>query len=153
MVNPPVQDHSRRFSLRRLLLLLTVVAMISAGARFVYVHYHRAFAGYEAFGAIWQTHDMLIHYMNNNDGDWPSRWDDLRASFAYTNQGYGAPDVNWLEQRVTVDFSFDPSGFTSADTTRGKPFYVLLLPGGNSNGDTQEANRRIKTFVLSYHVK
>jgi len=96
---------------------------------------------------------MLVHYLNNNDGAWPTGWDDLRESFEFTNQGYGAPNLDWLKQRVAINFSFDPARLVSATTTRDKPLRVFALPDGSSNTDLDRANERILDHIRSCHVE
>jgi hypothetical protein len=138
-----------QFSLRCLLLTVGAVSVFIAGTRFVYVEYHRAVAGHEAFHAVWQTHDMLIHHMSQNEGKWPSDWAELESSFACTNPGYGAPDTAWLRDRVLVDFTFDPTALAQRADFRQQLPGVLFLADGSSNAETQAANQRITRFVQS----
>ncbi len=144
---PP--DDSIRVLLRQLLLFVVLVALFSAGVRFAVVTYNRAVDGYEAFGAIWQTHDMLTIYMRENNGEWPQNWDDLQPSFSITNQGYGAPDLAWVSDRVSVDFGFEPIEFASSTKHHDGPLRVLQLPDGKDNGETQSANQRLKSSILT----
>lgn len=149
MACPLLPDKSMRSSLRQLLPFLFVVALVSAGVGVPVVIYRRVFEAHDAFGAVWQAHDMLTNYMHTNNGEWPQNWDDLQQSFSETNAGYGVPNLEWVRARVSVDFGFNPNAFASSTQNVDGHFHVLHLADGTDNRETQDANQRLKSTVLS----
>jgi len=141
---------STRLARRGLLLLVVIVALVLAGGMWLAIHtYTSCFDALEMFSATWQTHDMLHLYMYNHNGEWPENWDDLRPYFAMTNGGYGAPDLAWVRERVGVEFGFDPIAFASSAKHHDGQLRMLYLADGGDNGEVQDANDRLRAFILS----
>ena len=92
---------------------------------------------------------MLTIHMSKSDGEWPQDWDDLQSAFSISNQGYGAPNLAWVSDRVRIDFAFDPIVFASSIKRHDRPLRVLTRPDGEDNGDTQSANERLRSFILA----
>lgn len=149
MASSLLPDKSMRSSLRQMLLFLFVVALVSVGVGVPVVISRRVFEAHDTFSAVWQAHDMLTNYMHTNKGEWPQNWDDLQQSFSVTNSGYGVPDLEWVRARVSVDFGFNPKAFASSTQQHDGHFHILHLADGTENRETQEANQRLKSTVLS----
>ena len=139
-----------RNSARDLILLVLFVALISAFVGFSTLGRRRAFEYHERFAVTWQTHDMLAKYITEHNGQWPRSWDDLQESFVSTNYGYGAPSLDWLRDRIEVDFDFDPDSVASTEQANDNAFQVLRLPNAVEDRETREANRRLRITLQSY---
>lgn len=139
-----------RNSTRDLILLGLFFVMIAAVVGFSALGRRRAFEYHERIAVIWQTHDMLAKYMTEHDGQWPRSWDDLQETFVLTNYGYGAPSLDWLRDRIEVDFNFDPDSVTSPELANDSAFQVLRLPDAVEDRETREANRRLRITLQSY---
>ena len=64
---------------------------------------------------VWGTGDMLVAYMEANDGQWPEDWDDVRRFMAEHPRQYAAvTGFNDVYVHMDIDFTFDPA---SVDTT------------------------------------
>lgn len=138
-----------RNSTRDLILLILFVALIAAVVGFSAIGRQRVFEYHERFAVTWQTHDMLAKYVTDHNGQWPRNWDDLQESFESTNLGYGAPSLDWLRDRIEIDFDFDSDSFASTDQASDDSFQVLRLPDAVEDRETREANRRLRITLQS----
>lgn len=101
----------------------------------------------------WGMSDLIIAYMNENDGEWPQSWDDLKPvciELRRSGRMSGWDDIESLEQTVNIDFNFDPVAASSAITSRTlKPdFRVIWLKNGSTasfNGN--EPNLRVLNYL------
>jgi hypothetical protein len=74
------------------------------------------------------TVEMIIAYMEANDGRWPKGWEDLR-------QVYDGPHEYFAEvpERIEVDWTADPVVLRDAQPkTKGPPFRVIWYKDGSS---------------------
>jgi hypothetical protein len=90
--------------------------------------------------ALTHTTWMIVRYLIRTEGAWPASWDDLEPDFAPTNNSYRTPDRGVLEQRVIIDFSWDPQ--SAMDETSDRPGPLRLVNGRKSR-TLDEGNQRI----------
>lgn len=150
----PVTSHgtsmnTKRLSLRTLLALVTVIALIAAVVGFSIHTYRSAFEVFEKFNSIWLTHDMLIAHLHRTDGAWPTEWKDLEPEFSWVNSSYGAPDLDWVRERIVIDFDFDPSTLDPSTAENDNQLQVMSMADGTDNGEIQSANQRLRSSLLS----
>ena len=91
----------RRFLVRSLIVAALVVSavLVFAGVN-IFNHIDDAYAQ-------WGAADMVIDYMNDNDGDWPSNWDSLAPYFARNNGRVGGWSYSKFQSHVFIDFTAD----------------------------------------------
>jgi hypothetical protein len=151
MVNSKQGDKAIRFSIRRLLVVIVFVAALLAVVRFSIHAYKSAFKGLEDFNAIWLAHDMLTTYVSRTNGEWPDNWDDLQPIFdSPMSQPYGAPDLDWVRDRIAIDFDIDPNAFVASNNPEDRSVDAIRMADGTQNGETRDANARIKSVILKY---
>jgi hypothetical protein len=85
----------------------------------------------ETYALGWVS-DMVVEYMERNDGRWPHDWDDLKEPYEIGVAAVGRPwTFEDLRSRVDVDFSADPKELAKAHLKNGKvPFRVISLRSG-----------------------
>lgn len=146
-------DDSTRFSLRRSLVGIAVIALVITAARFSVRAYHSLFEPHADFSAIWLTHDMLLSYLTQTDGEWPENWDDLQPIFdSPVSQPYGLPDLHSARERVSIDFDFEPELLTTSPAHSDRPVQFILMEDGSQNRETRAANQRIRSAILKHHA-
>lgn len=138
-----------RFSLRHLLIGVTVLVLFFVAAKYSIQTHNSLFKPLEEASAIWLAHDMLALYMAQGSGEWPESWDDLQPMFRSVNsRAYGVPDVDWLRERVTIDFDFDPKVLASSEA-QDRPLHVLRMSDGRDHGEIRIANERLKSSIIA----
>jgi hypothetical protein len=84
---------------------------------------------------VWGTGDMLVEYMEANDGQWPQNWDDIRQFMADHPRRYaGVAGFEDVHGHMDIDFTFDPwSVETSSEFEESKPaFRATWLRNGKT---------------------
>jgi hypothetical protein len=136
-----------QFSLRSLLILVAVFAVLLAVGLFVKRVVEVPFDAYKH----WAMGDLIVEHLETHDGEWPRNWNDLRG--AYNSLGgrlIGGETMESLEKAVNVDFDFDPALASSAITkdTSEPAFRVIWLKNGSTAhyvGD--EPNQRVFDYL------
>ncbi|MCC9656759.1 hypothetical protein [Rhodopirellula halodulae] len=110
----------------------------------------------EAYAA-WDTGTLLTTYMEQNDGRWPSNWDDLATvigagqpmlfsrSDSDGNPISNSEYIDKLRTMIKVDWSFDPvPGTTDSPVTRpdGDIFQTVWVGG--------EPNEMIRSYIAHH---
>ena len=60
------------------------------------------------------------------------------------------PDLDWVRDRITVEFDIDTNALVTADQSSDRPLIAILMTDGTQNGETRAANARIKSAILEY---
>ncbi|WP_146393684.1 hypothetical protein [Planctomycetes bacterium CA13] len=109
--------------------------------------------------AAWDTGTLLTTYMDQNDGKWPSSWDELATVigdgqpmlFSHSdsdgNSISNTAYINKLRSMIKVDWSFDPvPGTTDSPVTRidGSKFRTVWVGA--------EPNEMVRSFIV-HHAK
>jgi len=102
-------------------------------------------AVYDSY-AVKTTADLIIEHMKENEGRWPSDWDDLRHIAQTKHMHSGAfPEV---ADRVNVDWDADPSELRKAEPRPdGPPFRVIWL---KSSRDVHWEGMEPNQLILDY---
>ena len=147
------QDRKPRFSIKWLLIAVGICAIAFALMRFG----QRLFEPPNDAYAMWAAGDVLLGYMNDNQGNWPGSWDELADH--HTKSGGGSTIIgafSEMQSRIAIDFSFDPNAvIDSLEATDVAPDFrvVSLKDGGNAhwagwnqiNGSLISSNLRSST--------
>jgi len=140
-----------RFATRRLLIGVAIVALMIASVSYAIHAYNSAFRSLEEFSAIWLTHDMLANYMGETDGEWPDNWGDLEPAFVSINrQAYGVPDLDWVRDRISIDFGVDLAKIAASRDGRDDQLHAVRMTSGVENGETRSANARLMSAILKW---
>ncbi len=76
----------------------------------------------------WSVADVIITYLDMNDGQWPRGWDDLEEPYEIKGRPWTFEE---LRKRVDIDFTANPEELTAAELKDGKPpFKVVFLRNG-----------------------
>ena len=150
MANPGSKDDGRRSPLRSIGFCVAAVAIFATLTGISVRVYNSAFRSFETFSAVWLTHDMLVAHMSETNGKWPTGWKDLEPEFASVNSGgYGVPSLAWVQDRVTIDFDFDPSSLDSPSSKQHNVVRVMNMADATDNAEIRNANERIRSFLLN----
>lgn len=99
---------------------------------------------------------MLIEFVQENQGAWPSGWDDLSPHYRkYQNLGW-SQSLESHQEMVDVDFTFDPDGYFGEDTRKNSasPQLVLLKsrwPDLHAE-EVDEINRLLLAMLRSMYL-
>lgn len=131
---------------------IAVVAMLFAAARYSFRMYESAlFRPLEDYSAIRLTHEMLALYVTQTRGEWPSDWADLESVFELVNdKSYCVPDLDWVRDRVTINFNVDVKALTPPNDERAKQFDAISLVDGTETEETRKANRWLSKTVIRW---
>ncbi len=152
MANPRSKNDETRYPLRRIVICVGVVAIFSALTGISVRAYKSVFRSFEIFSAVWLTHDMVMAHRSQTNGRWPKGWKDLEPEFGSINSGgYGVPSLDWVQDRVTIDFDYDPSSLDSPGSEQHNAVRVLKMADGTDNAEIRNANERIRSFLLKRH--
>jgi hypothetical protein len=139
-----------RFGCRKLILGLLAVIVVAAGV-FGYVIYTRVWEVVRDSYAQWWVADMLIDYMDRNDGAWPRNWEDLREPYEIC-AGRSGPTWSFdeLQKRVGIRFDAKPSELVRASSVGDQPpFQVVFLQNGKQHWWAgQEPNSMILKYLV-----
>jgi len=150
MTGSDIRVDTRRFSIRKPLVFVGVIALLLTAARLSILAYRFSFRSFDTFSAVWLTHDMLIAHMNETDGKWPVDWNDLDSHFALINsQGYGVPNITWVRDQIDINFIFDPSTLDLSTAAQHNAVWAMRMADGTDNGEIRSANERIRSFVIN----
>jgi len=154
----PLADHSEvngpprkpfQFSLKRLLVGVAVVAVLLTAVLFVRRVIQVPFDAYQN----WAMGDLVIGYMEANDGAWPGSWDDLRTTYNQLGGRLpGGETIESLQRDVHVDFEFDPvaaSASITADASEPGFRVIRLKNGSTAHYEGDEPNQRVFDFLKS----
>ena len=85
--------------------------------------------------AQWWVADMVIEYMEWNEGSWPCDWDDLKEPYEIcAGQSVAVWSFEELRGRVAIDFAVDPAKLSTVERENGEaPFRVIYLRNGKRN--------------------
>jgi len=140
----------RRFSVKRLIVgsLVVVVVAGAISGYFAYVHFDEIVR--DSY-AQWWVADMLIEYMERNNGAWPQNWEDLREPYEIL-AGRSGPTWSFdeLRERVGIQFGANPAELVKANGASDQPpFRVVYLNNGKQHWwARQEPNARILKYLL-----
>jgi len=75
---------------------------------------------------------LMVRHLEENDGAWPSGWEDLRDDYdAQTSSGNAPWSFGELKDRTIVDWDADPSELVEAELRHdAPPFYVVTVRNG-----------------------
>jgi len=95
--------------------------------------------------------DLLVGYMEANDGAWPQSFDDLQKTYVQLGGRLpGGETIESLRQDVGIDFHFDPalaSASITADASEPTFRAVWLKNGSTSHYEGDEPNQRIFEYL------
>lgn len=138
-------DEPPLFSLRELFVFVSIVVLITAIAVSGFRVYNGFLEGVDAFYTVTLTHDMMRDYISENDGQWPSDWEDLKPHFATYAGIYGDPDFAKLRDRIEINFAFDPLTVDSSKAARDGDIWILRMADGTDFGELKNANESIRS--------
>ncbi len=101
-----------QFGLRKLLLLVAIVAVVLVAACWLYGHFYWfPTEGVQNSYANMCVGELITDYLRENDNEWPTNWDDLEPIYArrYASTYGGAAFFASMRDRVTVDWETNPS--------------------------------------------
>tara|TARA_A100001391_G_scaffold186097_1_gene155065 strand:+ start:340 stop:813 length:474 start_codon:yes stop_codon:yes gene_type:complete len=76
--------------------------------------------------AQWGAADMLVDYMSDHDGDWPSQWTDLKPYFDAGGGRVSGWDFNRFTEHVWIDFTANADDLRAASASSDSaPFDVV----------------------------
>ena len=137
-----------RFSLRRLFVVVAVIAVILAGVAFLRNLQETILDAYR----VWDAARAIEAYMDAHPGEWPSDWDEL-VHFA---EGTGINSIGGrfrtLHEHVMIDFEFDPPTAAAeiSDEDVDPNFKVIWLRNGSSvHWAGAEPNKLIFDYLKS----
>lgn len=91
--------------------------------------------------AQWRVADMVVQYLEWNDGNWPRCWEDLDEARHVIASNWPFED---LRARVEIDFAADPEALTNADP----PVRVIrLVNGKRHHWSGAEPNEIIRQYL------
>src|SRR5262245_10572043 len=77
--------------------------------------------------AEWSVGDMIVDFMERNDGKWPSSWNDLSIDFSNDNRVGGWSLADYSE-RVRVDWNANPDDLARASLSSTYPTFNVIGP-------------------------
>ena len=90
-----------QFRLRTLFVGLTLFCVLMAVVAFGASLLRKVLAAEEAYQTFFRAYNPTITFVESNNGDWPSSWDDLAA----LQPGI---DYEWVAQHIEYDFNANP---------------------------------------------
>jgi hypothetical protein len=79
--------------------------------------------------ALWGAGDMVVHYMEDHDGQWPKGWGDLKPYFD-SGGGRVGGSFGQYQQRVTIQWDVDPARLEEAAKTNPSPTFRVISASG-----------------------
>ena len=136
-----------QFSIRKLFVLVAVIAVLLLGGKIVYRAVNAPGNAY----ATWGIGDVIIEYMDENEGRWPKNWEELDSFLQTTsNQTTMGGSIADLRRRIVIDFEFEPTTMAREigihdDKPNFRP--IRLRTGGGVHFKGLEPNQRIFDYL------
>ncbi len=141
------ESRKRQFSLRRMLVAVAILSVVFSLLLFAKRVIDVPFDAYKN----WAMGDLIIAFMEENDGAWPSDWDELKPTCdKLGGQMIGGETFESLRRAVAIDFDFDPESVAdSIDDSDTEPdFRVIWLKNGSTaHYEGDEPNQRVFDFI------
>jgi hypothetical protein len=137
-----------RVSLRSILLLTAIVAVLLAGI----LELNRRLENYVLNPyRLQSTGDLLVDYLENV-GDWPNNWNTLRQyAESHSSALQGIRTFRELEANMMVDFTFKPDLVdTNSEWSDENPqIKVVVASDGRTYGAVRSPNETIYRYLQS----
>jgi len=135
----------------RTVISLIAISVVIASATFVI---HRVNQNIRNSYAVWWAADMVIAHLHDNDGQWPSDWNELRDDYDYLVEHSGRPwSFDELQQRVTIEWNASTNDMAerlrAGDTNLN---VISSSDGSNSHWIDEEPNGKIAEYLKRHHV-
>jgi hypothetical protein len=149
-----MRGHRRfQFRLKALLMAILVCAAVLGVTTTVCRIYQSTISSVEDYYALSQVADMLIHYINDHQGESPNNWQDLEAAYQYVNSGYNNFSFRELRQRVGIDFdrlALVLKACLREASDAGDVRLIFARNTGRSLDAEAEANRRLWDAIVRH---
>jgi hypothetical protein len=115
--------------------------------------------------AVWWTADLVIEYLEKQEGAWPRSWDDLRtldgpaSRITETQEPDGSkavefrptPKVDELRQLVEIDWNADPQKLLEEGRKGWEPPFrvIYLRDGRKTHYEGKEPNRMVFEYLVA----
>lgn len=135
-----------RFSLQTLLLITLIGATLITGGLWLKDTIEQNVA---VAYASWGCGELLVDFMESNDGRWPKDMTELEAFYESSGETYpGLGSFSNLQRNVEIDFDFDPTADSAAWIENPIPERVVQYRQGSEiYVDGHEANSRILRYL------
>lgn len=139
-------NFMRRVGLKSLFLVIVIAFVCFCGLNSIRRNLDSLSDGYAKYAAA----VMLIDFMQQNDGKWPSGWNDLAIQYEKFGKRISGESFEGLKVRVVVDFEFDPSTqYNRLLLDENSPNRVVYARNSNSFHVVGDANALIYDFLRS----
>jgi len=123
-----------RFSIRSLLVSVTVIAVLLAGVTYAIRTVNGVRQVVMDAYRVWGTGELMVDYMNANDQRWPQCWADLETFFANSTKTYTIIETfDDIRDHIDIDFAFDPYLQSLANDADDPPFRAIWLRNGTES--------------------
>jgi hypothetical protein len=153
MQNNQLNEIPRQFQFRLLTLLIIVSVLgwlIGWGVSSYVSFCNDINEGIPNAYSICLATDMVIDYLERNNGIWPKSWNDLHKSYIRAKNGY-AQSFEELKKRVKIDWQVNPAKLAIVELPTNQdvpPFRVIWLVDGRRDYlKFAEPNRRILEYL------
>ena len=116
-------------------LIVAALLAVPVIAATVVLSINRGFRHMDEFSVLWETHDLVNSHVLSH-GQLPNSWSDLSEYFDEVNRGYGSPDIEYLQERIDINFDNDD------DLT-----WVVRVRSGSLKLEEQAANGRLHELI------
>ena len=83
----------------------------------------------------------IVRYMDDNEGQYPRNWDDLRQPFAQVTADDQSFSFEEVRSRVTIDFNVDPKVVYDSS-------FEFVRSASGAKWGSPDPNERIRTRIL-----
>jgi hypothetical protein len=77
---------------------------------------------------LWGAADMVVDYMNDHDGQWPGRWDDLKPYFEAGHGRVGGWSFEEYQRHVEIKWDVDPVALETETRANSRPTFRVIVP-------------------------
>ena len=141
------EGRKHQFSLRRMLISVAIIAFVFSLLLFAKRVIDVPFDAYKN----WAMGDLIVAFMEEHDGAWPSDWDDLRPTCKKLGgRLIGGETFDSLQRAVDIDFEFAPESAADAiDASDTEPVFcvIWLKNGSTAHYEGDEPNQRVFDFL------
>lgn len=98
--------------------------------------------------AQWGAGEMVVHFMEKHDGNWPRSWEDLRPAFEVSGGRVRGWSFAEFQNRIWIDFNASPELLNLATNPNGIPRFDVIHPSDATRVQIQGMDAN--SIVLRY---